>query len=231
MNDEKTILKLAKYEKIAQNQLGRIRQLKIMLEEGIDARSEIENISRENEELFLGMKSISYEIRGDDPDSQIEEFGTTETFPSSLERIAPGIWKFTLPTFVSNPAKKRFANEGKHMFFVVLNLLREYEINNGRISYMKKPVLCFRHHICTETDRIFDFDNIDSKRAIDAMQGYFLKGDDALYLTIIQEAEKDPGKSFCEIFVFDRAETSFDFNRIIIKKQQEKQAEAAQNRG
>lgn len=209
---------LDKYEKIAAEQLDRVRLLKMLAAGELDPGNVVEKITRENEELYLGMKSICYEMQSKEADNPIEEMGTTDSFDSSLNKICPGVWKFTLPPFYSISVKKRFSNEGRHIYYLMLNLLQNYEIESEKIEIMLRPVVCFRHHICTEKDRIFDFDNIDSKRAVDALQGFFLKGDDALYLTTVHEAVKDPDRSYCEIFVFDRAKTCFEIEGITFEK-------------
>lgn len=216
---EDIIETLDKYEKTAAAQQDKIKQLKLLVKGGLDTGSTVEKICRDNELLYLHMKSICYQLQGKEPANPVDEFGTTDAFDASIENMGSNAWKLTLPPFYSISAKRRFSNEGKHAYFLILRLLQTYEIENEKIEYMEWPVVFFRHHICTDIDRVFDFDNIDSKRAIDAMQGYFLKGDDALYLTVIHEAVRDEERSYCELFVTDRAKTDMNTGGIVIKKQ------------
>ena len=199
---------LTYYEMLVLDQRNRISQLRYQIEKerDEDAEDSVRQFGKHNEELYLKLKEMCYEVQGIKSDNMYEAIGTTDSFPSTLEEIEPGIWKFHLPPFFSVSAKKKVYNEGKHMYYLVMNLLAAYERINGRIDVMDRPIVIFRHHIFSESKNIFDYDNIDSKRAIDAMQGYFLKDDNAIYLTTIHEALADPEESYCDIYVLDQKE-------------------------
>lgn len=218
MDKKNDIIKaLIEYEGIAAELQRNISMTRLQVNSDIDAEDTMLHFARTNEDLYLKMKKFTYDVLGRNSDNIMEEFGTTDSFPSTLEEIQDGVWKFTLPPFFSIQNKKRFSNEGRHMYYLVMNLENEYEKTHQRIEKMAKPVVIFRHHICTEKDYIFDYDNVDSKRAIDAMQGFFLERDDALYLTTVHSALKDTQKSYCEIFVFDSAKTEFEDEGISVK--------------
>lgn len=170
-------------------------------EEAVRAAREF---SKFNEEIYLKLKSLSYIIQGKRPENMAEEIGTTDSFPSELQCIAKGVWKFTLPPFYSVSAKNRIYNEGKHIYYLVLNLLMQYESSHKKIKKMGSPAIIFRHHICTKIQLPFDHDNIDAKRAIDAMQGYFFEDDNSLKLVWHSESVEDESTSYCEIFVVDQ---------------------------
>lgn len=174
--------------------------------------------SKFNEEMYLRLKIISYLIQGKRPCNMAEEIGTTESFPSRLENLEKGIWKFTLPPFYSVSPKNRLYNEGKHMYYLVLNLLMQYEKTHKKIRTMGRPGIIFRHHICTDIRQPFDHDNIDAKRAIDAMQGYFFQDDNALELVWHSEAIEDSEMSLCEIYVVDMDVTGPVLSEKITKK-------------
>ena len=216
MTKKEAILKtLTDYEMSLKTQQEKIFDIRFQINFDQDPENAILQFLRTNEELYLKQKKISYDILGWNLNNPIEEYGTTDSFSSDLSEISPDVWRFTLPPFYSIQNKKRFSNEGKHIYYLVTNLEEQYEREHGSIDKMERPLVYFRHHICTETDRIFDYDNVDSRRAIDAMQGYFLKGDDAIYLTTVHDAVKDAERSYCEITVLDRAKNQFDFGGII----------------
>lgn len=196
---------LVRYELQVVDQRSRIINLRMQLNsDNIEAATEnVKEFCKANEEIYLKLKMLMYEIQEKQADNIIEQLGTTDSFPASLEEIEPYIWKFHLPPFYSVSAKKKLYNEGKHIYYLVMNLMMRYEIDNKKIQKMEKPLVIFDHHICSKTDNYFDYDNIDSKRATDAMQGFFLKGDDASYLTVMHRATKDPEQSYCDIYLSD----------------------------
>jgi len=221
MIDKDTLInKLIQFELIVLDQRNRIVQMRYQIDSGSveDAIPAAREFGKANEEIYLRLKSLIYTMQGKRAANMAEEIGTTESFPSSLMEIRPGIWKFTLPPFFSVSAKKKLYNEGKHMYYLVLNLQMQYEKNSGRIETLKRPLVLFRHHICTDVQLPFDYDNIDSKRAIDAMQGYFIGDDNALSLTAVHEAVEDPERSYCEIYVLDMAKNGGYLNAEIARK-------------
>ena len=198
---------LIHYEMLVVDQRNRIINLRLQTESENSGRAVeiVKDFCKVNEEIYLKLKSLMYEVQDEKPVNMIAELGTTEAFPSSLTETEKGVWKFHLPPFYSVSAKRKLYNEGKHVYYLVMNLLDRYERENRKIQKLNKPVVIFRHHIASDSPNIFDFDNIDSKRAIDAMQGYFLKDDNAQYLTVIHESVHDEHESFCDIYVLDKA--------------------------
>lgn len=221
MNKDALIKQLIKYEMDVVDQENRIIQLRYLIDTESDAGAALaaREFAKANEEIYLRLKSLIYNIQGKPFENMAEEIGTTDSFPSCLNEMRNGVWRFTLPPFYSVSAKKKLYNEGKHMYYLVLNLLMDYEKKHGKIRKLEKPLFIFRHHICTDLQQPFDYDNIDSKRAIDAMQGYFVSDDNVLRLTVMHEAKEDPERSFCEIYAVDQAVIgsvySPEFSRIM----------------
>ena len=194
---------LINYEMLVVDQRNRIINTRVMIDRESDPTDLIRQFAKTNEEIYLKLKSLIYEIQPEPTTSVVEELGTTESFPSTLEQVTPDMWRFHLPPFYSVSAKKRLYNEGRHMYYLVQNLIRQFESKSGRVDVMKRPLVVFEHHICTRSDNVFDYDNIDAKRATDAMQGYFLRDDNGLYLTIMHEMREDARESFCDIYVIE----------------------------
>lgn len=161
----------------------------------------------ENEDIYLRLKRFVYDIRMNDSGNTHEMFGTTDSFPAALEKVGAGLWKFHLPPFYSvNIGDRGPSGAGKHMFYLVLNLEAEYEAKQEKIEKLKSPLIVFEHHICSNVQRTFDFDNIDSKRALDAIQGYFIDDDNALSVTVVNIAVADPAESYCDMYVAERSD-------------------------
>lgn len=209
MEKDTMIKALIQYEMDVLDQRDRIVKMRYQVDKGnLEAAVRAaREFAMSNEEIYLKLKSLIYLMQDKRPDNMAERIGTTESFPSELRMLSPGVWKFTLPPLFSVSAKRKIYSEGKHIYYLVLNLLMQYENKGERIPQIDHPLVLFRHHICTDTAMPFDYDNIDSKRAIDAMQGYFFDNDSALDFDLHHTAVADPEESYCEIYVIDQGET------------------------
>lgn len=226
MSDRDALIhRLLDYQKLVKAQEKKIQSLAYALyteQSDQEVRKIAVDFARENEEIYLKLKRLIYDtrsLRGVQQGNRHEMIGTTDSFDSSLTCESPGVWKFHLPPFFSVQSSERGpSNAGKHVFYLVMNLLSGYELENNRIGKIEKPLIIFEHHICTDTQKPFDFDNIDSKRALDAMQGYFIDDDNALSLTVVNLAVKDEKESFCDIYIGDAADKGI-YERLVRSRQ------------
>jgi len=224
MKDDAMIHALVDYQMLVKDQEKRILSLaeSLYFEQESEAMKTVNAFAVENEEIYLKLKRLIYDIQLRQEGNWHEDIGSTDSFPSTLTEIDDKTWRFTLPPFYSVNIKDRSGNAGKHMFYLIRNLIADYEINRKKIEVLDNPVVLFRHHICTDIQKPFDFDNIDSKRALDALQGVFLSDDNALSMTLLHEAIEDPDDSFCELYVIewptDELKQMHLFRRILAKK-------------
>lgn len=197
---------LINYEMLVVDQRNRIINTRVMLDREVDPTDTIRQFAKSNEEIYLKLKSLIHEIQagGESTRSITEDLGTTESFPATFEKLGEGIWKFHLPPFFSVSAKKRLYNEGRHIYYLIQNLLKQHEAESGRLKLLEKPLVAFRHHICADVDNVFDYDNIDAKRATDAMQEFLLKDDNGMYLTVAHDMIYNEDISFCDIYVIEQ---------------------------
>ena len=206
-DNEKTIRTLIDYQNLVDEQRGRIKDLAYLLYTGQEeeVRKTANKFAIDNEEIYLDLKRLIYDLQGIRIDNRFDAVGTTDSFPAALEENEAGIWRFHLPPFFSVQSSERGAsNAGKHIYYLMLKLQEEYEASTKKIERIKMPIIIFEHHICSDFQKVFDFDNIDSKRALDAMQGVFIDDDNALSLVTVNMAVKDPKESYCDIYIADR---------------------------
>lgn len=207
LDKDKAIYALLDYQSLVKKQERRIVDMASLLYTGQEEKAldELNDFTIENEAIYLKLKKLSYDLQGEQSGNRHEMIGTTDLFPSSLTEVSPGLWKFHLPPFFSvNSSERGPSNAGKHIFYLVMNLEEEYEKSNRKLKVIEKPIVIFEHHICSDFQKVFDFDNIDSKRALDALQGSFINDDNALSLMTVNLAVKDPKESYCDIYIADR---------------------------
>ena len=110
-----------------------------------------------------------------------EYIGTTETFPAGLTHDN-GIWEFYLPPMYSVPTKKYGESSGRYIGYLVRNLIRLHEEEFGSISRLNDPVVVFEHGIAKDlpSSRLFDAENRDNKKVLDALTGTFTEDDNLL---------------------------------------------------
>ena len=212
MKDKAALLETAEsYENMLSRQKDLLRNLtlKILVESYDSAEETLEELSRLNEAHYLRLKSIIYDLRCQSGNAAadydcIERLGKQALFPAYL-KYESGIWKFHLPPMPSVKKVKRTASEGQAVFYSVMYLLEEYEREHHmRLSCLEEPVLYIRHNIRKDETEVFDADNVDTKRAIDAMQGYLLSDDNALYLTTITDGALADEDS-CDMYLFEKS--------------------------
>jgi len=162
---------------------------------------------RLGERQYLKLKENAAVIMGQEERSPYEIYGTTTDFPASIEKIREDRWKIHLPIFSPVSATRRVSGDGRYMYYLVFNLLNEYQKENrnteNELHILEDPLVIFKYHIRPERNLVFDFDNIDSKPALDAMQGFFFTDDSALSITTIHNAVRSES-SFTDIFVMEK---------------------------
>ena len=136
-----------------------------------------------SEANFLEGKKLSLLIRTGE-DASVYDFkamGTTEEFPCSLT-CDEGIWVFFLPPSPSVKNGVAARNAGRYMGYLVKNLIKEHEEEYGKITMLTSPVVVFEHGFKEETPltRLYDSDNRDNKRILDAMTGTLYEDDNLL---------------------------------------------------
>ena len=206
---DKSIKSLLDYQELVKLQTRKISDLAYALytEQDESVQALTKTFAIDNEEIYLKLKRLVYDMQDRQIGNTHEMIGTTDFFDASLTELKPGLWKFHLPPFFSIQSSDRGpSNAGKHMFYLVLNLEADYERENGKIQKVEEPLIVFEHHICSSFQKVFDFDNIDSKRALDALQGTFIRDDNALSLITVNMAVKDSDESYCDLYIADRKE-------------------------
>lgn len=161
------------------------------------------------EKQFIRLKENAALILDQRDSSPYEIYGTTSDFPADVSKIGEDKWRLHLPIFSPASATRRKSGEGRYIYYLVSNLLSEYQKEHKetdeRIKILKQPLVIFKYHILPERKLVFDFDNVDSKSALDAMQGFFFTDDSALSITTIQSCTKSE-ESFTDIFVMEKPE-------------------------
>lgn len=214
MNDLKrrrTIEKLLDQEKELKFLAGKLSDVAQMLYTSDDNSQLAETLATEavrlGEKQFIKLKENAALILDQRDLSPYEIHGTTTEFPASVEKIDSERWKIHLPIFSPVSATRRKSGDGRYMYYLVANLLNEYQKENkntdDQIKLLKQPLVIFKYHIRPERNLVFDFDNVDSKSALDAMQGFFFTDDSAFSITTIQKSIR-ADESFTDIFVMEK---------------------------
>ena len=209
----RTIEKLLDQEKDLRRLADRLSDIAQMVYTSSDNPKIAETLAIEavrfGEKQFLKLKENAAQIldRNDLPPYEIH--GTMSDFPSSIEKFDGDKWKLHLPIFSPVSSTRRKTGDGRFIYYLVFNLLNQYQRQNknteNEIKLLKQPLIVFKYHIMPERSLVFDFDNVDSKSALDAMQGFFFTDDNALSLTTIQKAVKSDS-SYTDIFILEKPE-------------------------
>ena len=210
---KRTIEKLLDQEKDLNTLAGKLSDVAQMLYTCEDnpqlAEMLVTEALRLGEKQFIKLKENAALILDQRDLSPYEIYGTTTDFPAGIEKIDSDRWKIHLPIFSPTSATRRKSGDGRYMYYLVSNLLREYQKRNRgsgeQIKLLKQPLVIFKYHIRPERKLVFDFDNVDSKSALDAMQGYFFTDDSAFSITTIQKSIRSED-SYTDIFVMEKPE-------------------------
>lgn len=216
MNDlkrKRTIQKLLDQEKELRTLAGKLEDVAQVLYTCDDNPQLAETLTTEavrlGERQFIKLKENAALILDQRDLSPYEIHGTTTDFPAAIEKINEDRWKLHLPIFSPVSATRRKSGEGRFIYYLVSNLLNTYQKEHkntvDQIKLLKHPLVIFKYHILPERNLVFDFDNVDSKSALDAMQGFFFTDDSAFSITTIQQSVRSE-ESFTDIFVMERPE-------------------------
>ena len=210
---QRTIEKLLDQEKSLRHLADRLSDIAQIVYSSEDNPQLAETLATEavrfGEKQFLKLKENAALILDQRDLTPYEIHGTTSDFPSSIEKIDSDRWKLHLPIFSPVSATRRKSGDGRFIYYLVFNLLNQYQKENKNtgkeIKMLKQPLVIFKYHILPERNLVFDFDNVDSKPALDAMQGFFFSDDNAFSITTIQKAIRSE-QSFTDIFVLEKPE-------------------------
>ena len=148
---------------------------------------------------FLEGKKLSLLVREGRmvSDRDFRYMGTTEQFPCDLSYSSEDrCWVFLLPPLPSVGTGRFNKEAGRHTGYLLKNLIRRYRETYGEIPELTSPVVVFEHGIrnIDTFSRLFDADNRDTKKAMDALTGTFFPDDNVLAVTTMHlgcKADKD----------------------------------------
>lgn len=154
---------------------------------------------------FLSGKRLSLlaETGEDASTYDFEKMGTTENFPCSMTHEAD-MWIFYLPPTPSIKNGVAARNVGRYIGYLVKNLIKAHEEEYGKIRMMISPVVVFEYGFKEETamTKLFDPDNRDNKRIIDAMTGTFYEDDNVLAIKTMHYGTIS-GADYTKVFVME----------------------------
>ena len=189
----------------------KLSDIALMISAGGARQAALENLSHDAlrmcEKQYLRLKETACELADGQDKTPFEIYGTATDFQVSIDRVGEKSWRLHLPVFSPISPSRKKAGDGKYMYYLVYNLLvkywKEHRDDGGLPSPLKDPVVIYEYHIRPDRNLVFDFDNVDSKSVLDAMQGFFITDDSAFSITTIQTAVKDEN-SFTDIFVLEK---------------------------
>lgn len=94
--------------------------------------------------------------------------------------IYEGMYHFKLPKLTVKSDFKRSIVDGfmdKYIQNHVWNLLLDYEKNNKKLEMFEDFTIIFIHHFTSETEDLYDTDNISIKKPIDSIDNFLIKND------------------------------------------------------
>jgi len=161
------------------------------------------------EKEYLRLKENAAIIADKQDKTPFEIYGTSYDFEATIEYMGNSQWKLHLPIFSPISVSRKKPGDGKYIYYLVYNLLdkywNEHKKDGTAPTILKDPVVVYEYHIKPHRNFVFDYDNVDSKSALDAMQGFFLTDDSAFSLTVIQSAVKDE-ESYTDIYILEKPE-------------------------
>lgn len=158
-----------------------------------------------SEETFLKGKQLTCLIETGEAvsDYDFKNMGTTESFPCSLS-FDGSVWEFFLPPTASVKLGVRVRAAGRYIGYLVRNLINNYEEEHGEIAPLSSPVVAFEHGLVrgTPNSRLYDADNRDNKRIVDAMTGTFFEDDNLLTITTMHYGAASDSE-YTRVFVME----------------------------
>ena len=169
-----------------------VEKLLELVKEGEPDTKQINAVLSANNRNYLFTKEVAAFLkdgvrRGTPEYDAVDILGNPGDFPASLSRSEDGIYCFHLPQLESKKTTDTGAGDKNPMRYLVLYLIREYEKENHVITPFKKPLLVFEHIFDKDKSlrHVPDFDNMDTKAVIDALEYYMIENDSALDITLV----------------------------------------------
>ena len=165
-------------------------QIRLLTRIGSENKDEdIYEFTARSEKLFLRAKALTNFAEGKEvllPGKAAKIF-SSETY--ELSKTADG-YVLMLPPMVSQYKINRRMQEGKAIYFLVLDLVRRFEKEHGRVTCFDRAEISFIHFIDINLPEVSvpDPDNIDIKKVIDALQGSVISEDNLLHLELEHRA-------------------------------------------
>lgn len=115
-----------------------------------------------------------------------DELGTTDEFPSSLSYDGI-VYEFYIPPIPSIQTGTFIKDVGRFTGLLIKKLIKTFEADHGKIKEFISPVVVIEYGISGDESfaRLYDADNRDSKKAIDALTGTFFQDDNVLSITTV----------------------------------------------
>ena len=140
------------------------------------------------ERNFLNGKRLAVLIRENKEVSEYdpEAMGTTDDFPCSLS-YENGIWEFHLPPLPSIARSEKGFSSGRYLNYLTKNLIARYKKIHGKISRLSSPIVIFEYRVDKDDafGRMYDADNRDNKKVLDALSGTFFEDDNIMRITTL----------------------------------------------
>ena len=165
-----------------------IRLLTRISTEGRDA--DIYDFTARSEKLFLRAKALTnFATSREETQLTGKEIRIFSSDTYELKCAQDG-YVLILPPMVSQYKLNRRMQEGKTIYFLVLDLIKRYEKEQGKISRFDRAGISFIHFIDIDLPEVSvpDPDNIDIKKVIDALQGSVIAEDNLLHLELEHRA-------------------------------------------
>lgn len=169
-------------------------------------RNKVAVYAGEAELNFLEGKVLSVLVEAGEKPSpyDLEKMGTADAFPCTLT-FDGDVWEFYLPPTPSVKNGNMARHVGRWSGYLAQNLISTYEAECGNIEMLKRPVIVFEIGIKGNTPlaKLYDADNRDNKRIIDAMTEHLIRDDnvlaiDTMYFGISTE------ESYTRVYVMER---------------------------
>lgn len=206
---QELLQKCAKLQAEKKKEISILENISVSIYENDEARAvqQTAEFSSVSERTYIDGKEISLLASGYRKDEvpNYSYAGTTVLDEAGIEKKSYG-WVITTPPLYNKKSSERMPSDGKYIHYLILKQLENFEKKNGFMEEIINPVVVFEHHIeLNNLSKLFDADNIDTKAALDAINGFLFCDDNIINLSTIHTGVKDH-KSYCKIHVFEKKE-------------------------
>lgn len=156
--------------------------------------SDIFDFVSKSEKIFLKSKGL-VNLTACENEEPKEQGVTREYFADEYYLKKSGdSYVLILPPMVSQYKLERRMQEGKAIYFLTLDLIKNYERNVGKLEIFDRACITFYHFVDINLPEISvpDPDNIDIKKVIDALQGSIITSDNLLHINLAHKAYLSP---------------------------------------